>query len=189
MIAKFVILAAFVGTGGYFGYKMANYDPSVVPYSKAQVQEMLADARRTMPRKGGDGEIAIWGTGRTEKGVKLAMRYHDTAPQINCSAVITELGPNESRVVADCDKGAKSAIQQTSDELDAPMFNEHIQATLHNREFNRSHVDNVQSGVVMKNIGGMQREALQTADTMQRMEADMETDYSDGGDYGSDSAE
>lgn len=185
MIAKGVLLAAFIGTGGYFGYKMANYDPSVVPYSKAQVQEMLADAKRTMPRKGGDGEIAIWGAGRTDKGVKLAMRYHDTAPQLDCAAVITELGPNESRVIADCNKGAKSAIQQTSDELDAPMFNEHIQATLHNREFNRSHVDNVQSGVVMKNLGGMQREALQTADTMQRMEAD----YSDSADYGSESVE
>jgi hypothetical protein len=190
MSGKLVFLAAFLGAGGYFGYKMATYDESVVPYSKAQVQEMLASAKRSIPRKTNDGYITMWSNGKTGDGVKLAMRYDDTAPQIDCLARITELGPNESQVYADCgSSGTGSAIGQTTVALNAPMFDEHIQATLRGREFDRSRADGKQTAVVMKNMGAMQREALGSADQMQRMEAEMESGASDSGDYGSEGGE
>ena len=45
-------------------------DPSVFPYSKDQVQTMLVDAKTTLPRRDGPGEmIRIWGAGRSSKGV------------------------------------------------------------------------------------------------------------------------
>jgi hypothetical protein len=190
MSVKFVFLAAFLGGGGYFGYKMATYDETVVPYSKAQVQEMLADAKRSIPRKTNDGYITMWSSGKTGNGVKLAMRYDETAPQIDCLARVVELSPNESQVYADCaSSGTSSAIAGTTEALHAPMFDEHIQATLRGRDFNRSRVDGKQVGTVMKNMGAMQREALQSADQMQRMEADMDSGGGDGGDFGSESGE
>ena len=49
------------------------------------------------------------------------------------------------------------------------MFEEHIQSVLKGREFNRKIVDDKQMAIAMKNMGGMQRETLKTADEMQRM--------------------
>lgn len=172
MGAKLFFLTGLLGFGGYFGYKVTSYDPAVVPYSKAEVQEMLASARTTMPRRDGDGNINIWGTGKTSDGVGLAMKYAeaDWAPLITCRAVITELGPKESRVVADCGSpSGKSAMADTTLAMRAPMFDEHIQSKLQHREFDRKRADSKEVGIAMRNMGGMQKEALKTADQMSRM--------------------
>src|ERR1044072_7716722 len=78
-------------------------DPTLFPYSKDQVQTMLVDAKTTLPRRDGPGEmIKIWGAGRSAKGVRLNMKYASWAPLLECEAVITSVTPKESRVVADC---------------------------------------------------------------------------------------
>ena len=147
-------------------------DPTVFPYSKDQVQKMLVDAKTTLPRRDGPGDmIKIWGAGRSGKGVKLNMKYASWAPLLECEAIITSITPKETRVVADCVKGATSgsAISRTQDALRAPMFEEHIAATLNKRAFNRSNVDMKEQAAVFKNLGGMQREALQmSADDARR---------------------
>ena len=161
MSAKLVvILAGALAVGG------CNLipDPTVFPYSKDQVQKMLEDATTTLPRRDGPGEmIRIWGAGRSAKGVRLNMRYASWAPLLECEALITPIGPKESRVVADCGKSTNSdsAISRTHDNLRSPMFEEHIAATLNKRPFNRNTVDMKESAAVFKNLGGMQREALQ----------------------------
>ena len=140
-------------------------DPTLFPYSKAQVQTMLVDAKTTLPRRDGPGDmIKIWGAGRSSKGVRLNMKYASWAPLLECEAVITEISPKESKVVADCGKSANSdssAMSRTQDMLRAPMFEEHIAATLNKRAFNRANVDAKETAAVFKNLGGMQREALQ----------------------------
>jgi hypothetical protein len=173
MSAKLVFLVGVLGVGGYAGYKMSNYDPAVFAYSKEQVQTMLADAKTSLPRRDGDGQIQIWSTGRSEKGVKLNMQYASWAPLLECEAVITAVAPNQSRVVPDCGGGSPSgsAIGDTQKQLRIPMFAEHIQATLNKRAFNRDRVDQMESATVLKNLGGMQREALQRADEAQRLQA------------------
>jgi hypothetical protein len=141
-------------------------DPTLFPYSKNQVQTMLVDSKTTLPRRDGPGEmIRIWGAGRSAKGVRLNMRYASWAPLLECEAIITSIAPNESRVVADCGKGTNSdsAMSRTQDQLRAPMFEEHIAATLNKRPFNRGNVDAKEAAAVFKNLGGMQREALQMA--------------------------
>ena len=141
-------------------------DPTVFPYSKDQVQTMLMDAKTTLPRRDGPGEmIKIWGAGRSAKGVKLNMKYASWAPLLECEAIVTSIAPKESRVVADCGKSTNSdsAMSRTQDSLRAPMFEEHIAATLNKRAFNRSNVDAREVAAVFKNLGGMQREALEMA--------------------------
>ena len=107
--------------------------------------------------------IKIWGAGRSAKGVKLNMKYASWAPLLECEAIITSITPKETRVVADCGKSTNSdsAMSRTQDSLRAPMFEEHIAATLNKRAFNRSSVDMKEQAAV--NLGGMQREALQMA--------------------------
>jgi hypothetical protein len=139
-------------------------DPTVFPYSTDQVQTMLVNAETTLPRRDGPGDmIKIWGAGRSANGVKLNMKYASWAPLLECEAIITAITPNESRVVADCGKGTNSdsAVSRTQDSLRAPMFEEHIAATLEKRAFNRSTVDRKEAAAVFRNLGGMQREALQ----------------------------
>src|SRR5882757_4240922 len=141
-------------------------DPTIFPYSKDQVQTMLVDAKTTLPRRDGPGDmIKIWGAGRSAKGVKLNMKYASWAPLLECEAVVTSITPKETRVVADCGKSTNSdsAMSRTQDSLRAPMFEEHIAATLKKRAFNRSNVDAKEVGAVFKNLGGMQREALEMA--------------------------
>jgi hypothetical protein len=160
MSAKLVfILAGALAVGGC---KLIP-DPTVFPYSKDQVQSMLVDAKTTLPRRDGPGEmIKIWGAGRSAKGVKLNMKYASWAPLLECEAIVTSIMPKESRVVADCGKSnSDSAISRTQDSLRAPMFEEHIAATLNKRAFNRSKVDAKETLAVFQNLGGMQREALQ----------------------------
>ena len=117
-------------------------DPTVFPYSKDQVQKMLVDSKTTLPRRDGPGEmINIWGTYRSAKGVKLNMKYASWAPLLECEAIVTSISPKESRVVADCGKSnSDSALSRTQDGLLAPMFEEHIAATLNKRAFNRNNV-------------------------------------------------
>ena len=169
MNAKLVlILAGALVVGGCD----LSSDPTVFPYSKDQVQTMLVDAKTTLPRRDGPGEmIKIWGAGRSAKGVKLNMKYASWAPLLECDAVITSISPKESRVVADCGKSANSdsAISRTQDSLRSPMFEEHIAATLSKRAFNRSNAEKKETAAVFQNLGGMQREALQmSADEARR---------------------
>ena len=139
-------------------------DATVFPYPKEQVQKMLLDARTTLPRRDGAKDmINIWGAYRSAKGVKLNMKYASWAPLLECEAIVTAITPKETRVVADCGKSTNSdsALSRTQDALRAPMFEEHIAATLNKRAFNRSKVDAKNTVAVFQNLGGMQREAIQ----------------------------
>ena len=141
-------------------------DPTVFPYSKNEVQTMLENSMTTLPRRDGPGEmIKIWGAYRSAKGVRLNMKYASWAPLLECKAVVTSIAPKETRVVADCGKSTNSdsAMSRTQDALRAPMFEEHIAATLKKRAFNRSNVDAKEVAAVFKNLGGVQREALEMA--------------------------
>jgi len=146
-------------------------DPTVFPYSKDQVQKMLVDSKTTLPRRDGPGDmINIWGNYRTAKGVKLNMKYASSAPLLECDAIVTSISPKETRVVADCGKtNSDSAIARTQDALRAPMFEEHIAATLNKRAFNRNKVDAKNTVAVFQNLGGMQQEALQRSAEARRM--------------------
>jgi hypothetical protein len=149
-------------------------DPTVFPYSKDQAQKMLVDSQTTLPRRDGPGEmIKIWGTYRSAKGVRLNMKYASWAPLLECEAIVTSISPKETRVVADCGKSANSdsAMVRAQDALRAPMFEEHISATLNKRAFNRSKVDMKEKVAVFQNLGGMQREALQMAADDARLRA------------------
>ena len=161
MSAKLVfILAGALALGGC----NLGSDPTVFPYSKDQVQAMLVDAKTTLPRRDGPGDmIKIWSNGRTSKGVTLNMKYASWAPLLECDAIVTSITPQESRVVADCGQSttSSSAISRAQDALRAPMFEEHIAATLSKRAFNRSNADKKHTATVFQNLGGMQREALQ----------------------------
>ncbi len=160
-------LLFFVGALAIGGYYLVHNMPSatVFPYSKEQVEAILVDARTTLPRRDGHGQIEIWGAGRSEKGVTLHMKYASTAPLLTCQAVITAVAPNQSDVVADCnrDPPSDSPLSRTQDELLAPMFEEHIFATLDKRPFDRDRVDQREVGIVFRNIHGLRDEAIQRA--------------------------
>jgi hypothetical protein len=158
---------------GYLFYEMKNYDPSVFAYSKQQAQSMLVDARTTLPRRDGDGQIQIWSVGPSARGVALKMQYASGAPVLTCEAVVTAIAPDKTRVVPACSSGSASdAISRTQEDLQTPMFEEHILATLNKRPFDRSRADRKEVGVVFKNLGAMQNEALQRAQDVRRMEAE-----------------
>jgi hypothetical protein len=150
---------------GLPSFETATFDPAVFNYSRDQVQTMLDNAKTTLPRRDGPGQIEIWGAGRSGKGVTLNMRYASWAPLLSCEAVVTSVATNKSRVIADCGgtSADESAIAHTQDRLRTPMFEEHIQATLNKRLFNRANVDMKERGIVITNLGAMQREALQAA--------------------------
>jgi hypothetical protein len=170
-MGKILFLVGMFAIGGYY---LVHNMPSatVFPYSKEQVQAILVDAKTTLPRRDGHGQIEIWGAGRSEKGVTLHMKYASEAPLLTCQAVITAVAPNQSDVVADCISGASSdsAVSRTQEELLAPMFDEHIAATLDKRAFNRDAADKREAGIVFKNLGGMQSEALQRASQFQQFQ-------------------
>jgi hypothetical protein len=64
-------------------------------------------------------------------------------------------------------------IRRTQDNLRAPMFEEHIAATLNKRAFNRGNAEMKEAAAVFQNLGGMQREALQmSADEARRRAAE-----------------
>jgi len=170
MSARLVILLA--GALAVSGCNLRS-DPTIFPYSVDEVRTMLSDAKTTLPRRDGPGEIKIWGTGRSAKGVRLNMKYASWAPLLECEAVITSIKPKETRVVADCGKSTngESALSRTQDALRAPMFEEHIAATLNKRPFNRGNVDAKEVAAVFQNLGGMQREALQMSAEDARLRA------------------
>lgn len=172
MAGQGIFFAGLLGIGGYVGYSLSNYDPTEFTGTKAEIQTSLAKAETVLPRKDKDGFIRIWGAGRTSKGVKLNMRYADWAPLLECEAVVETVTPETASVVVDCGSSpAKgSAIADTTHALRAPMFEEHVQSVLRKRAFNRDYVDSKEAGIAMGNMGGMQREALKTADEIQAME-------------------
>ena len=173
MSGKLIFVVGMLGIAGYVGKNMGSYDPSIVAQSREQVQALLADATTTLPRRDGPGEIKIWGTGKTDKGVSLKMQYASWAPVLDCDAVITAVAPDKSKVVADCGGASgKSAIGNTEVQLRAPMFDEFIQSKLEARDFDRKLVDQKEAAVVFKNLDGMQREALRESDKMNRMIAE-----------------
>lgn len=163
-MGKFLFFIGALAVGGYY---LVHNMPSatVFPYSTVEVQDILLDAKTTLPRRDGPGQIQIWGAGRSEKGVTLHMKYDTSAPLLTCQAVITAVAPNQSNVVADCNSGppSDSPLSRTQDELLAPMFEEHISATLDKRPFNRDRVDQKEVGIVFRNMHGMQDEAIQRA--------------------------
>jgi hypothetical protein len=169
---KILLLVGLLAGGYYAAYKVSTYDPTVFPYSKDQVLAMLDDAKTTLPRRDGHGEIKIWSAGRSENGLRLNMQYASSAPVLTCEAVITAIAPDQTRVVPDCGPRSDSALRNTQDELQAPMFEEHIQATLNKRAFNRATVDQRNIATVFKNLGGMQNEAIRNMEEMQRLEAE-----------------
>ena len=171
-MGKLFFLIGILGIGLYIAHKAANFDPTVFAYSKQQVEDMLEDAKTTLPRRDGAGQIQIWSTGRSAEGVRLNLQYASGAPVLTCEAVITAIAPDRTRVIPDCWPTSDSAISNTQDELQIPMFEEHIQATLHKREFNRTTVDNKKIAVVFKNLGAMQGEALKSSEDMRRLEAE-----------------
>lgn len=171
-MSKVIFGLAVLGVaGGYIAYEASKYDPAVFPYSKQQAQTMLVAAKTMIPRRDKGGEIQIWSTGRSNKGVMLNMKYASWAPLLTCEVAITEVAPNQARVVPDCgaDPKKESAIARTTDELRVPMFAEHVEATLKNRAFNRDMVKQKEAAIAFKNLGAMQNEAMQTAAETQQL--------------------
>ena len=175
MWGKLVLLAGLavglVAVVFYVGLNVSKFDPAEFPYSKQQISTMLNSAETVLPRRDGDGEIKIWSEGNVDNGVLLNMRYADNAPLIECTAVMKSVAPDKTRVTADCSDGpaSDSAIQRTTDKLKAPMFEEHILATLNKRAFNRKSVDRREAATVFANMSGMQNEALKRSVEAQRM--------------------
>ena len=167
-MAKVVFFIGLLGIGLYIAHKASTYDPAVFAYSKEQVQDILADAKTTLPRRDGPGHIQIWSTGPSTNGVMLNLRYRSEAPLLTCEAVITAISPDETRVVPDCEHDTSSTLSNTRDTLQDPMFEEHIQATLRKRDFNRSIVDEKQAAIVFKNMGAMRNEAIKNYGDFQR---------------------
>lgn len=172
-MAKLVFIIGLLGIGLYIAHKASTFDPTVFPYSKDEVQAMLEDAKTTLPRRDGPGEIKIWSAGRSEDGVSLNMQYASWAPLLACEAVITSIAADQTRVVPSCSSGPRSdsAVANTQAELQVPMFEEHIQATLNKRAFNRDIVDRNEAALVFKNLGDMQTEAVKNYNDAQRSEA------------------
>lgn len=173
MGGKLVMFLGLLGIGGYVGHKAMTYNPTVYPYSRKQIEKILVDAKTTLPRRDGPGQIEIWSTGHSDKGVSLKMQYASWAPELSCQAIVTEIAHDKSRVVPDCGTvgDQNSALNRTENKLRVPMFEEHIAAILNRRAFNRATVDQRESAAVFTNLGGMQREALQKDAEMRRMES------------------
>ena len=175
MLAKLIFTVGVLGIGGYVGHTAWTHDPEVFAISREQLKTRLVAARTRLPRRDGEGFIEIWSTGGTARGVALQMRYSEIAPIIDCQADITAIDPEHSRVVPDCRRSStesESAISQTVGQLHTAMFDEHLQATLNDRAFNRRRVDSLQVGAALRGMSGMQREALRAHDEMQQMEAE-----------------
>jgi hypothetical protein len=174
MAAKIVFALGVMGIGGYVWYTVAQYDPSAFPYSKAAVQDILMSAETTIPSNEKLGGLRIWGAAKTAEGVDMEMRYSSSAsaPVIPCKAVITEIGPEKSRVVADCNiTGPDSAMFRNRQEMQAPFFEEHILSKLGHQDFDSNRVAGKATATLMVNMPGMQREALKVSDEMTSLSA------------------
>jgi len=178
MSTKVIFTLGVLGVaGGYIAYEASKYDPAVFPYSKQQAQTMLVAAKTTIPRRDKDGQIQIWSTGRSNKGVVLNMKYASWAPLITCEVVITEVALDQARVVPDCgaDPKKESALARTTEELRVPMFAEHVEATLNKRAFNRERANQKEVAITFKNLGAMQNEALQSYSEAQQMQSKVDS--------------
>ncbi|MBA4748690.1 MAG: hypothetical protein H2056_08255 [Sphingopyxis sp.] len=165
----------FLGTTailGWVGWTIAHHDQAVVPGTVEQVGNLLSGTESLVPRKDGDGNVVLRAGRLRDNKIPMWLQYSSTAPQVNCHAELEPVSETETRVTTVCGDGTtKSALQATTQQLSAAMFNEHIRATLAGRPFDRKRVDDEQIGVVFKNLKGMQREALKTHDEMQALES------------------
>lgn len=170
MGAKLILLVGVAGIA-YYAYRQASvYDPNVFPYSKAQVEAMLSTGRSTYEGYARN-KVEIWSEGVSTRGVML-QRQADGYDAESCEAVITPIDAKQTRVEADCSKkagGASDAISDTTAQIRAVPFQEHILATMNRRPFNAMMMSNKQTALIMKNMPAMQREALRRQDEMQEM--------------------
>jgi|GEM_PF-6114587 len=167
---KLILVVGVLAAGAFVACGAANYDPMVFPYSRQQVQTMLVDAKTALPTDNGPVHmgINIWATGRSEKGVALSMRSASWAPVINCEAAITAIDADHSRAVPDC-----SALDLTQDQLEAPMFEEHIKATLNKRAFDRETVSRKQTAIAESLISNIHADVPRMAElALRAAEAD-----------------
>ncbi|MBR0874424.1 hypothetical protein JQ633_28995 [Bradyrhizobium tropiciagri] len=177
MLAKVIFALGTLGVaGGYVAYEASKFDPSVYPYSRQQAQAMLVAAKTAIPRRDNNGQIEIWSTGPSNKGVMLNMRYSSKAPLIKCDVAITEIAPNQVRATPDCggDPKTESVIARTGEELRVPMFAEHVEATLNNRAFDRARAAQKEVAITFKNLNAMQNEALESYAEAQRMQYELD---------------
>ena len=137
---------------------------------------MLVAAKTTIPRKDNNGQIEIWSTGRSNKGVMLNMKYSSKARLITCDVAITEIAPNQVRATPDCggDPKAESVIARTGEDLRVPMFAEHVEATLNKRAFDRARATQQEVAITFKNLNAMQNEAMESYAEAQRMQRELD---------------
>ena len=162
-----------VGVIAYVAYSMSSYDPTVFEMTADQAQTAIAKKVLHLPRKDGDGTIEIKGISSHSGYAKMTLQYDTTAPIIPCKARVTPVSASEVKVMADCTgaSSGKSAMQDTVVAYHGAMFDEFIQSTLGQRDFNRQTVDSKEIAITMKNMNGMQHEALKTSDEMQALQA------------------
>jgi hypothetical protein len=141
--------------------------------SADQAQTAIAKKVLHLPRKDGDGTIEIKGLSSQSGYTTMSLQYASDAPIIPCKAVVTAISATEAKVKADCsgESMGKSAMQDTLVAYHGAMFDEFIQSTLRQRDFNRDTVDSKEMAITMKNMRGMQHEALKASDEMQAFEA------------------
>jgi hypothetical protein len=166
----------FVGVGGviaYVIYSVSSYDPQVFKMTADQAQAAIASKVLHLPRKDGDGRIEIKGISSSKGYTTMSLQYDVTAPIIPCKAVVTPVSATEVKVKADCtdEYSGKSAMQDTVVAYHGAMFDEFIQSTLRKRDFDRATVDSKEMAITMKNMRGMQHEALKASDEMQAFQA------------------
>lgn len=166
----------FLGTTailGWVGWTIAHHDQAVVDGTVEQVGGLLSGTESLVPRKDGSGNVVLRAGQMRDNKVPMWWQYSSTAPEVRCYAELEPVSESETRVTTVCGDGkTDSALQATTQQLSAVMFNEHIRSTLEGRPFDRSRVDSEQVGVVLKNMKGMQREALKTHDEMQALESE-----------------
>lgn len=169
-----ILVSGLLGAGVYYTYAPSNLDPRVFEMSVDEAREKIASKVLNLPRYDKDGTIELKGIGGKGDYAKMTMQNHETAPIIPCTARIEALNETEVKVSADCSDGSSSAsaMNNTMVEYNVAWFDEFIQSTLDDRDFNRSTVSAKGSAITMKNMGGMQKEALRMADEMQALEAE-----------------
>ncbi|MEZ0252380.1 MAG: hypothetical protein ACAH20_15705 [Methylobacteriaceae bacterium] len=148
-----------------------NNEPGVYRHPHEKVEAIILNSKTTIPRKDGEGNIEIWSVGSSSKGVALRMQYAESDPIIKCAAIIVPKSYETTRVRLDCrDKEASDRPVDRSEELNRVMFEEHVDAILKNRSFSRARTDAATRAIMFRNLGEMQREALeaQAADYEER---------------------
>jgi hypothetical protein len=165
MLAKMFFGSGITAIGAYVAVTMATYNVDIIDKTPDDVARFLGGAQTVIPRKDGDGSIRIWGTGYHNGIVHMRMTYNagsPTTPEIPCAAVLDPVETTKTKVTVSCASGPPTgdAIVDTTEKLKEPMFIEHVRSQLQGRPFNRQWVDNREAGLVLQNMGGMQREAI-----------------------------